>query len=90
MNRILFALLIVTLGFFSCNKEVPPLTKEQVKQKIDSLVKIRRLESDEQAKVDLDHRLKIEVKVKVDSILNARLLQQAKDTLKKKSTQLMK
>jgi len=90
MNRIVLALLIVILGCYSCNKEAEPLTRQQVKQQTDSLIHVRIKESDEQAKIDLERRLKIEVKVKVDSILNARLQKQVNDTLKKKATQPMK
>jgi hypothetical protein len=86
MNKILLVLLVTSLGLFSCNKEVVPLTKEQVNQKIDSLVKASRQESDAQARVDLDRRMKIEVKVKVDSILNARSAKEKKDTSQSKKT----
>ncbi len=65
----------------SCNKEPEPLTKEEIKHKIDSLTAERIKESDEQAKRDLNHRMKIEVKVKVDSILNASMAK--KDTVVK-------
>jgi len=78
MKKILLALMIVGLGM-SCNKEPVPLTKQQVDRKIDSLVKAGKQESDEQARIDLDRRMKIEVKVKVDSILNARSQQGGKN-----------
>jgi hypothetical protein len=80
MKNILLALLLV-LGVASCNKEPEPLTKEEIKHKIDSLTAERIKESDEQAKRDLNHRMKIEVKVKVDSILNASMAK--KDTVVK-------
>lgn len=86
MNRILLVLLITSFGLFSCNKEAVPLTKQQVSQKIDSLVKANRQESDAQARVDLERRMKIEVKVKVDSILNARSAREKKDTSLNKKT----
>jgi len=65
----------------SCNKEQPiALTKAQINKKIDSLSRIQMQESNEQAKRDLEHRIKIEVKVKVDSILNAQQRLKTKDT----------
>lgn len=82
MNKILFAFLFIGIGFCSCSKDVPTLSKEEIKRKTDSLVQARKQESDEHAKTDLDHRIKIEVKVKVDSILNARMLRAKGDTLK--------
>jgi len=83
MKKILFVLLVSGFGFASCNKEPVPLTKEEIKQKVDSIMKVRILESDEQAKMDLERRIKIEVKVKADSILFAQLQQASKDTAKK-------
>ena len=75
------------LVFASCDKEQPqPLTKEEINKKIDSLTKVQVMESNEHAKKDLEHRIKIEVKVKVDSILNAQLKQKTKDTTQKKTT----
>lgn len=84
MKNLLLALLILSLGFTSCDKKDPvPLTKDQIKQKIDSLTTMRMRESDQQARQDLDYRMKIEVKVKVDSILNTIKLQTTKDTAAK-------
>jgi hypothetical protein len=81
MKKTLFVLLILGLGFASCNKEPQPLTKEEIKQKIDSITKVRIIESDNLAKRDLERRIKIEVKVKADSIVSA-LQQVTKDTTK--------
>ncbi len=78
MWKIIFVIIILGLGFGSCNKETQPLTKQEIKQKIDSITKIRIKELDEQSRVDLEHRIKIEVKVKVDSIFNARMAQKIK------------
>ena len=47
------------------------MSKEEVNKKIDSAVKASVQQSDEAARVDLERRLKIEVKVKVDSLVNA-------------------
>ena len=87
MNKILFALLILAIGFVSCNKDPQPLSKQEIKYKVDSISSIRMKEADQQAQVDLDHRMKIEVKVKVDSIVNALQAQKLKadSTLQAKS-----
>ncbi len=82
MKRISSALLIIS-AFLSCNKAVQPLTKAEIKQKADSISDIRIRQADEQAKTDLEYRMKIEVKVKVDSILNARIKSPVKDTARK-------
>ena len=82
MKRILLPLIVLGFGFASCNKEPQPLTKAEIKQKIDSLTSIRMKESDEQAQRDLQHRIDIEVMVKADSILNA-TLQHAKGSANK-------
>jgi hypothetical protein len=74
------AALVFCTGFFACNKPVQPLSKQEVSRKIDSAVKAGTAESDQAASIDLERRMKIEVKVKVDSILNARLLKQLIDT----------
>ena len=85
MKRTLLALLILGLGFTACNKEPEPLTKAQIKQKVDSITAYRIKELDIQAQRDLDHRKKIEVKVKADSIINAR---NAADTIPKNTKAL--
>ncbi len=73
MTRIILALLLLGCVFSSCNKQPTALTKEEIRFKVDSITKVRIAESDAQAQRDLDHRMKIEVKVKVDSIVNAKL-----------------
>jgi hypothetical protein len=83
MKKILLVSLILGFGFASCNKEPVPLTKEEITQKIDSIMKVRIIESDEQSKRDLERRIKIEVKVIADSLLNAQMKQASKDTAKK-------
>ena len=74
MKNGIILLLLPTLLWVSCTKQktLPPLTKAEVKQKVDSIMVVRNKELVEAAKVDLERRMKIEVKVKVDSILNAR------------------
>jgi flagellar biosynthesis component FlhA len=83
MKNILYLLLIVSVAFAACKKEPQPMSRRQMQHKIDSLTQIRIRESDEQAKQDLDDRMKIEVKVKVDSIISARQNPPKKDTLNK-------
>lgn len=56
----------------SCKKEVKiPLTKQEIQKRIDSAVQRRLLEVDELAQKELEYRMKIEVKVKADSIRGA-------------------
>lgn len=65
-------LLLPAFCLLACNKETtPPLTKQEIKQKIDSITSIRIKELDAMAQRDLQHRIKIEVKINADSILNA-------------------
>ena len=73
MKKTLLASAILVCGLAACNKEPEPLTKAQIKQRIDSITTVRIKELDEQARLDLEHRIKIEVKVKVDSMVNASL-----------------
>jgi len=83
MKRTLLALTILGIGFTACNKEPKPLTKQEIQQKIDSITAYRIKELDEMAQKDLEHRIKIEVKVKADSIINADLLHNTADTAPK-------
>lgn len=65
-------LLVVVSGFVflvSCQKKQEYLTKEQLEHKSDSLTEIRFKELEAQAAEDLDRRMAIEIKPKVDSIL---------------------
>ncbi len=80
MKRTLLAILISGIGFTACNKQPEPLTKDQIKQKIDSITAMRIKELDAQSMQDLEHRKKIEVKVKADSMVKASI---AADTLHK-------
>jgi len=74
MKRTLLAFAILVSGLAACNKQPEPtLTKAQIKARVDSITAYRIKELDEQAKLELEHRMKIEVKVKVDSIVNASL-----------------
>lgn len=80
MMRLLLAVVLV-FGILSCSKEEPPLSKQEVDRRVDSMITARRRESDEHARVDLEYRIKIEVKAKVDSILNARMNPVKKDSM---------
>ena len=86
MKKLLIALMIVSVGMASCSKEQKPLTKKQeqaiVKASVDSIMTARNKVIDSQAKVDLDHRIAIEVKVKADSILFAKARIASGDTVK--------
>jgi hypothetical protein len=85
MKKIILALGVTGLGFASCNKEVPQrqLTKQEIQQKVDSITSVRMKQADENAKRDLQLRITIEVKAKSDSIVNAKLQAQQKDTAAK-------
>ena len=80
MKKIILVLGVISLGVASCKKEVQPLTKNQIQQKIDSITTARIKESDELAKKDLELRITIEVKAAADSILNAQMKSHKKDT----------
>ena len=60
-----------------------PLSAKELKQKTDSIISARTKELEDMARVDLEYRLKIEVRAKSDSILNARRAKLVKDTAKK-------
>ena len=56
----------------SCKKEVKTqLSKEEIQKRIDSISSEKILEVEEYAKKELEYRIKIEVKVKADSIREA-------------------
>jgi hypothetical protein len=72
MNRIILVLATCMFLFASCEKEVKkPLTKVEIQQRIDSMTKKRIQEVDYQAQKELEYRMKIEVKIKADSIKQA-------------------
>jgi hypothetical protein len=82
MNKLLIGIgLVLVSGISSCSKEAPvPLTRRQIQEQIDSITRIRVMEVDERAKKDLEHRIKIEVKIKADSILQAMKTGKTEDT----------
>ena len=71
MKKAILALVVLALGVASCNKEPQQLSRQQIKQKIDSITQVRISESDMQAHIDLERRIKIEVNAKADSIVEA-------------------
>ena len=83
MKKTLLALIILATGFSACNKEPQQLTRAQINQKIDSIAAARIKELDQQSQQDLDHRIKIEVKVKADSIVNSAMQHSIIDTARK-------
>lgn len=85
MKNTLLAFSILSITFFSCKKETKPLSKEEIRQQIDSVTAYKINEIDKRARIDLQHRIKIEVKAKVDSILNARMQPHTVDTSTKKN-----
>jgi len=83
MKKIILAIGVISLGMASCNKEPQPLTKTEIKQKVDSIATARIKELDIQAQKDLEYRITIEVKVKADSILNAKMQPKKQDSVLK-------
>lgn len=72
MNKILPAIFISLLSMQACNKEEPkPLTKEEINKQIETITQKRIKEAEDRARQELEYRIKIEVKVKADSILQA-------------------
>ena len=72
---LVLSIVVISIGWTSCTKEKAPvvLTKKQVQHQIDSIMAERSKELEAEGKKDLNSRLKIEVKVKADSIMQARL-----------------
>jgi len=69
-----FGLLLFGVLFFSaCQKKSELLTRQQLEHRSDSLTAIMFEVLQKQAKEDLDSRIAIEVKPKVDSILQHRM-----------------
>ena len=85
MKKIALFVLVASLGWASCVKETTPqqLSKKQIQQKVDSILLEKNKELEQAGKIDLNLRYKIEVKVKTDSILNARKTKPAADSTAK-------
>ena len=73
--------------FASCSKAREQPTRRQIQRLADSITVIRMRELDEQSRRDLEHRMKIEVKIKVDSMLSVQQAEQVrKDSAAKPGT----
>ena len=80
MNKIVFTLLILGTLLTSCMDKQVPVPQKSINAQVDSIMNARKAEIKEQAMEDLDHRAAIEVKVKADSIIQAKEARQAKTT----------
>jgi len=87
MRKIILVIGLIGIVMASCNKEPHPLTKTEINQKVDSLTAARIKELDIQAQKDLEYRITIEVKVKADSIVNAKMQPKKKDPVIKMPSQ---
>ena len=67
-----YCLTLFVLFLTACTREEVVLTEDDVKARIDSIIRVRTDEVNRRAAEDLDRRSAIEVKVKTDSILDAR------------------
>ena len=73
MKKII-TLFLAAIAIQSCSKEEPkPLTKEEIALQIDSIAKQRIRQVEEEAQKELEYRMKIEVKIKADSIVREML-----------------
>jgi hypothetical protein len=73
MNKILPAIIISLVCMQACNKKEPkPLTREEINKQIDIITKRRIKEVEDRARQELEYRIKIEVKIKADSILQSK------------------
>lgn len=72
IRRTWIGYLLCTLLVIGCGPEDVVLEEATVNAKVDSLVGLRMEEAARRSAEDLDRRQAIEVKVKTDSILNAR------------------
>jgi hypothetical protein len=77
-----FTTLIAALLWVGCTEKMPPVKVTDIQAKVDSVVNMKIKEAQQQAMEDLDRRIPIEVKAKVDSIVDAR--QKADTTTHKK------
>lgn len=69
-TRIYLILITLSISAFSaCTKEEKSYTRQELQQKTDSILTLEIKELHRQAKEDLDRRLPIELKPKVDSLL---------------------
>ncbi len=74
MSKLTITGIAIALMLSACNKEVKkPLSKDEIQRQIDSIAQARMRELERDAQKELEHRIKIEVKVKADSILQEKL-----------------
>jgi len=66
---------VLTCTGYSCKKAPKPLSREEIKRQVDSATNARINELYTQSQIDLERRIPIEVSVKADSIVQARLKQ---------------
>ncbi len=74
MSKLTITGVAIVLMLSGCSKEVKkPLSKDEIQRQIDSIAQARMTELERDAQKELEHRIKIEVKVKADSILQEKL-----------------
>ena len=66
----IIALVLLTLTMAACAKKEKELTPAQINARADSIVRSRMKVMRQRAQEDLDRRLPIELKPKIDSLLN--------------------
>jgi len=69
LNKRIFPVLLLSICMTRCTKEEKGLTPQQVQHMADSLYKAKAEKLKQQAAEDLDRRISIELKPKVDSLL---------------------
>lgn len=67
---LLFALCLLIFSGWGCTKKEKTYTPQEMQRIVDSVVQQRAKELKQQAKTDLELRLPIELKPKVDSLLH--------------------
>lgn len=66
----LLGLFILILSCWGCTKKEKTYTRQEMQRIVDSMVQQRAKELKQQAKTDLELRLPIEIKPKLDSLLH--------------------
>ncbi len=69
---ILFSYIVLLAACKKDNLEKKALSKEELKAKVDSIVRERTIELNKESDLDLRYRMKIEAKVIADSILQSK------------------
>lgn len=83
MYRIVLGVFLLSMCFMSCMDKEQVLTKADMKVKVDSIVNTKLPDINRMVQEDLDYRSAIEVKVKADSIVQAKQKRNTADSLKK-------